>query len=366
MYKRSLICFRVFCIIKKCTRQNDIGGNMKKLLKAAYKILPMCLILVFASCGAQNSENKRNNTDYSDKGNWLSLPSQVQHNADVLYFYPTTYIPAEGEGAVCDIDNESMRLGAQQIMLSQASVFEMCADAYVPYYRQVDAMILAGMTQDEMIEAESGEPKSDVFAALDYYFENHNNGRPYFLAGHSQGGMMIYIILSEYMAEHPEYYENMVAAYMLGNAPTKAWLEENPHIKFANAADDVGVLISWNTEGRGNIGQYSMVVPEGSVCINPLNWQTDETPAGIEENLGSLVPDGEGGYKVVDGIADAQIDLQRGSVICDSADPAEYAIPPFGKELFGTESYHGWDFGFYYMNIRENAQLRLDTFLAEG
>ena len=33
----------------------------------------------------------------------------------------------------------------------------------------------------------SREPKADVFAALDYYFENYNHGRPYILAGHSQG-----------------------------------------------------------------------------------------------------------------------------------------------------------------------------------
>jgi hypothetical protein len=155
----------------------------------------------------------------------------------------------------------------------------------------------------------------------------------------------------------------MIATYMLGKAPTKGWLAANPHIKTARGADDTGVVISWNTEGPGNIGQPSLVVPEGAVCINPLNWRTDETCAGVEENLGSLVPDGDGGYKVVEGIADACVNLERGSVICESVDPAVYAMPRESAAFFGPESYHGWDYEFYYMNIRANAALRLESFL---
>ena len=207
--------------------------------------------------------------------------------------------------------------------------------------------------------------RASVFLALDYYFEhyNKNKGRPFFLAGHSQGSAMLAYVLDEYLKEHPERYENMIAAYMLGNAPTKDWLAANPHIKMAQGADDTGVVVSWNTEGPGNIGQHSLVVPEGAVCINPLNWRKDETYAGVEENLGSLVPDGNGGYKVVEGIADARVNLERGSVICESADSAVYAMPRESAAFFGPESYHGWDYEFYYINIRENAALRLERFL---
>lgn len=328
-------------------------------------ILLLALIVAFTACGTASGHGSSAETDYSNPDHWLSLPQQTRRPADVLYFYPTTYLPDEDGAAICEIDNVGMRLGAQQMLLGQASAFETCADIYAPFYRQVDAMSLAGMTQEKMIQAESGEPLEDVFAALDYYFEHCNNNRPFFLAGHSQGGMMIYLILSQYMAEHPDYYEHMVAAYMLGNAPTQAWLDENPHVKFAQTADDVGVLISWNTEGPNNKGRYSMVVPEGAVCINPLNWRTDETPAGVEENSGCLLPDGNGGYTIVDGFASAQVDLERGSVICDSVPPALYAVPAEAAALFGPESYHGWDFGFYYMNIRENAQLRLNAFLEQ-
>ena len=49
-----------------------------------------------------------------------------------------------------------------------------------------------GMTQifqeDGSIDAALvGMPYGDITAALDYYFKNFNNGRPFIIAGHSQG-----------------------------------------------------------------------------------------------------------------------------------------------------------------------------------
>lgn len=305
-------------------------------------------------------------SDYSKPENWLAAPTEIVHAVDVVYFYPTSYSPTGPDAPdICDIDDPGMRAGAALQLKKQASVFETCANIFAPFYRQIDAVKLAGMTQQEMIEAESGEPKTDVFAALDHYFEKMNGGRPFMLAGHSQGAMMIYLILDEYMEKHPERYARMVAAYMIGNAPTRDWLAANPHVKMASGAGDIGVLISWNTEGPGNIGKYNMVVPDGAVCVNPINWRSDGTYAGVAENLGCLVEDETtGDFKVVTGFADARIDTSRGSVICDSVDPAVYAIPKEMEELFGPESYHGWDFGFYYMNIRENATLRAKNFVA--
>ena len=108
------------------------------------------------------------------------------------------------------------------------------------------------MSFEEVDRAEWAEPRTDVYAALDYYFENLNQGRPYFLAGHSQGSRLCYTVLSEYMKEHPDYYANMIAAYCLGDSLTEDYLRENPHVKAAQGADDLGVVVSWNTEGPAN------------------------------------------------------------------------------------------------------------------
>lgn len=357
---------------------------MKNLFTLNLGIIFIATSLFFSGCNSKEKVNELANdpsneteevfsenfkqeiiaTDYNNSENWLSFPDEITHSADVIFFYYTTYMPNDEENsAVCSINNKTMREGAINPLKSQSSAFDDWANVYAPFYRQVNAEILAGMTQPEMVEAESGAPKTDVFAALDYYFENCNDGRPYFLAGHSQGAMMTYIILEEYMKDHPEYYERMIATYMIGNAPTKEWLADNPHIKMAQGADDTGVVVSWNTEGPNNKDQYSMTVPKGSVCINPLNWRTDETPATIEENKGSLILYAPDTYVVAEGFADARIDLERGSVICESVDPDIYAIPKEAAALFGTESYHGWDFEFYYENIRDNIGVRLENYL---
>ncbi|NLD19599.1 MAG: DUF3089 domain-containing protein [Clostridiales bacterium] len=333
---------------------------MKKKLIFFLSVMMVCLLCW--GCGSSSSTTMDlvgEPSDYSSEDNWLTVPEDEEYDVDVIYFYPTTAPVTEGtEIEVCDIDNEKMRDGAKSVYEQQATAFEETGNMYAPYYRQVDASKLAGMTQEEMLEAERNETRTDVFASLDYYFENYNNGKPYILAGHSQGAMMICLILDEYMEVHPEYYENMVVAYMIGNAATKGWLEENPHVKMATGAGDTGVLATWNTEGPENIDEYNMVVPEGAVCINPLNWKTDETYAGVDENKGSLV-DGE----IVKGIADAQINLKRGSVICNSVEPRQYANGPETEVLFGPQSYHRWDYGFYYENIRENSKLRAANFL---
>ena len=57
------------------------------------------------------------------------------------------------------------------------------------------------------------------------------------------------------------------------------------------------------------------------------------------------------------------MNIERGSVIVESVDPSVFAMPTEATVFFGPESYHGWDFEFFYMNIRENAKLRLERFL---
>ena len=105
-----------------------------------------------------------------------------------------------------------------------------------PYWRQVNATKLSAMSFEEVDAAEWAEPRTDVYAALDYYFENLNGGRPYFLAGHSQGSRLSYMVLSEYMKEHRDYYANMIAAYCIGDSLTGEYLEKNPHVKAAQTA----------------------------------------------------------------------------------------------------------------------------------
>ncbi len=78
------------------------------------------------------------------------------------------------------------------------------------------------------MEYQRQEQRTDVYAALDYYFKHYNQGRPFILAGHSQGSMMLKIALTDYFKEHTDYLERMVAAYVIGFSITTDDLEANP------------------------------------------------------------------------------------------------------------------------------------------
>lgn len=92
--------------------------------------------------------------------------------------------------------------------------------------------------------------------------------------------------------------------------------------------------------------------PETEVC--------DDTPASVKENLGSLTVEGK---LVTPGIADARVDTVRGSFIVTTADAKLYAIPADGAAMFGPESYHLHDYGFFFNNLKQNVADRIKAFL---
>ena len=103
----------------------------------------------------------------------------------------------EGAPDYAPIDNEEMRLRATGEYITNASVFEESCNVFMPWYRQV-GMKYAGVVSKKYGTIEAGfdaEPYTDIKAALDYYFEKCNNGRPFIIAGHSQGSAMVKHVL---------------------------------------------------------------------------------------------------------------------------------------------------------------------------
>ncbi|MBR1628111.1 MAG: DUF3089 domain-containing protein [Lachnospiraceae bacterium] len=297
--------------------------------------------------------------DYSKSDNWLRVP-KVTKAVDTVYIYPTVFIDASPDvPRIAPIDNASMRAGAEKMYQDQATAFEKYTNVFAPYYRQSNLIAITGKAGAELEAFQMQEQRTDIYGVLDYYFKHYNQGRPFIIAGHSQGSIMTKIVLGEYMQQHPEYYKRMVAAYIIGFSVTKDFLTEHPYLKFAKGADDTGVIVSWNTEGSGNKGQFNMVVSDGALAINPINWKRDNTYAPVEENLGSLVMNRETGkYEMTNGVADAQVDLERGVVICTTGRPFIAQT-----DFFGPASYHANDYDFYYVNIQENVGDRVKSFL---
>ena len=309
--------------------------------------------------------------DYSRAASWLQIPA-ITKDVDTFYILATEYIVSsfdEGASDYAEVGNPEMKASAPFEYDAHASAFADSTNVFVPFYRQ-SGLKHAGDIWHEtgnIDGAISGTPYEDISAALDYYFENYNNGRPFIIAGHSQGSAMSKYVLKNYFKEHPEYYERMVAAYIIGYAVTKDDLEECPYLKFATGESDTGVIVSWNTEGPKNaeVNASTAVLLPNAISINPLNWKLDDTYAPASENLGSYMPNAETGKnEITDVGADAQVIPERGVVVTHAeSEPAPEEIAEIANAFFGPDGRHASDYSYFYNNIKDNVAKRVAAYL---
>ena len=318
-----------------------------------------------SGCAGASAETGSAAPDYSRASCWYKIP-EITRKVDTFYIYSTAYFESsfvKGAPDYATLDNPEMLAGVKDEYMSNASVYEGSTNVFVPYYRQA-GMRFAGEIRKKtgnIDAAISGIPYDDIRAALDYYFKNCNNGRPFIIAGHSQGSSMVKYVLMHYFKEHPEYYKRMVAAYVIGFSVTKDDLAKYPHLKFATGEKDIGVIVSWNTEGPKNVKENAKnaVVLPNAISINPLNWKLDETYAPASMNLGSFMPNMKARrYEITDIGADAQVVLRRGVIVTN----ARYDHPA-AAEFFGPQSFHEDDYTFYYNNLKDNVAKRIAAYL---
>ena len=323
---------------------------------------------VLTSCSS-NEDNPAESetvkaTDYSKESNWLQLP-EITKDVDAFYIYGTSYINdsnKEGAPNYAPIDNKEMIQRAKGEYVTNTSVFEESCNVFVPWYRQVGMKYGGEVTKKYgSIEAAfDAEPYTDIKAALDYFFEKCNNGRPFIIAGHSQGSAMVKYVLKNYFKEHPDYYKRMVAAYVIGFSVTKEELATYPQMKFATGESDTGVIVSYNTEGPKNVevNAKNVVVLPDAISINPLNWKLDETYAPASENKGTLrTNEKPGDYEILQLDVDAQVNLARGVVVTTTTAPVTE-----GEDYFGPASFHEDDYKFFYNNLKENVAKRIAAY----
>ena len=310
--------------------------------------------------------------DYSQKENWCKFP-EITKDVDTFYIFATEYILGSFEEGAPDygsLDNKEMIEGMGVEYIGHATTYADDTNVFAPYYRQ-SGLKYAGkiVERDGNLDAALlGMPYNDIVDALDYYFEHYNEGRPFIIAGHSQGSALVKQVLFRYFKEHPDYYQRMVAAYVIGYAVTKEELETYPYLKFATGESDAGVIVSWHTEGPKNaeVDAKTVVLMPGGISINPLNWKLDETYAPASLNLGSLIVNEQTGEpEIADIGADAQVNLARGSVITNAkAAPMPEDTAKIAAAFFGPDGRHGEDYTFYYNNIKANVAKRIATYKA--
>ena len=290
--------------------------------------------------------------DYSKAENWVERAEEATKPVDVFFIYPTV-TGFRDPVQICEVTDSEMVAGAKFVRNVPASSFEKNVNIFMPFYRHI-SMPKPGTDYRFVTNYLSGFDATD---ALDYFLTNLNQGRPFILAGHSQGSSTLLNLLENYMTKHPEHLSRMVAAYPIGFAVTKDYLERTG-LKFAEGATDTRVRVSRTTEGIANTDAKTATLAPDGLSINPINWKRDDTYAPAKDNLGSL--DEMTGKITVPGIADARVDTVRGSVVVTTAEAKPFAInEPVAVPLFGPECYHRNDYGFFFNNLKQNIADRI-------
>jgi pimeloyl-ACP methyl ester carboxylesterase len=307
--------------------------------------------------------------DYGQLKYWMIATQKPTAPVDVLFIHTTTFKdsnyvdPATGGWLSAPRDpskpqvwNQSIaeaiqERGAAAITNTQISVFAASCNLYAPYYRQ--AALPEVLTADPAsAERALSVAYTDVEAAFDYYMAHLNQGRPFILAGHSQGANLA-LWLMEKRLSNPVYLRKLVAAYIIGWSVTQNELNEYPHMTMCATATQTGCIVSYNTQGPG--ATTSMARP-GAVGVNPLlaNWATSEDTAPASLNLGTvLMPP-----MVLVQMETAQLTgayLRDGALILTNPP----ALPPMAT---ASQIYHPYDYALFYRNLEQNAKDRINAF----
>jgi hypothetical protein len=310
---------------------------------------------------------------YGMRLNWLARPAHPTHKVDVFYIYPSAYAKADASAPnVGLITDAGMRLKAKAAFTRQAAAFSPFADVYAPFYRQADAFYALSLPAAQRAKLIGDIPAGCVLLAFDYYVRHLNHGKPFILAGHSQGSQVLEILLSRYMKDHPKVYGRMIAAYVVGYSVTPEYLAANPHLKFTKGRHDTGVIISWNTEAPTTAAPNPVVLP-GGISVNPITWTRGEAEAPAAQSLGSIELDpstggtpalnADGTIKRFKGLADARVDKDKGVVVCSTIDATQ--PPYFIPGGFPLGVLHTFDYPLYFFDVRANAKDRVQHYFAE-
>lgn len=196
---------------------------------------------------------------------------------------------------------------------------------------------------------------NDVWRALNYYLKYENNGRPFFLAGHSQGSM----ILADIMLKHwgTTGAENrLIAALLLGWSLTSEDLTTHPAVKMCDHSDQTGCVISYNTMAEGR--QFvATTLKKDALAVNPLSWTMDGLFVPADKNYGSVFFGDNDESISYPHFTSAQI-VDGGLIVL----PENVDLITVEGGHFPAGIYHAFDYSLFFENLKVNIVERIEAF----
>jgi hypothetical protein len=309
--------------------------------------LYIAVVCVLWACGSNDSGTSAQQyipvePDYKNADMWVChLNDKNGTGADVFYIPSTWEFDwTTSDGTLCryaDVSNEQHRSNMAIEMNKVAEYMAEDNNFYSPYYRHITLNTWATLDEDYITRQYESVSLTDVKQAFDHFIKNYNNGRPFILAGFSQGGKSV-VELMKYMPEDIRKY--MVAAYVLGYKVTPNDVAAAPWIVAAKSANDIGVTICYNSVS--DVKYIKPIVSSPTVmCINPVNWRTDSIPATLNDSI-TVTLNTEHNVLVVDGY--------DGSYL------------PNILNILNVGDYHGVEPWLYDQSLRANIKQRIKVF----
>lgn len=335
---------------------------MIRTVKNAFACMAAAILL--CSCSSDEESGKDYVTperpDYGNESAWYRTEcSSETMTADVFYITPTCiwdYTDENGDTVhFMDISDEGQRKAVDASNLLAYNLFRKNCRFYSPYYRQIS--MNSWFEPDREIERRYAIAHEDIEAAFSYYMKNLNGGRPFIIAGHSQGAKAVIELLKHTMDS--TMYRRMVAAYVFGYEITDTDLAEGKFLVPATGPDDTGVTVCYNSVS--DISAVSPLMDRNKVCINPLNWKTDGTHAPASCNPGAVFFTPEGVADTLKNACGAKIDPAAHALLVDGLDANDFYIPEIGK-LFPKGNFHIQEINLYFLSLQENISDRIETF----
>lgn len=133
--------------------------------------------------------------DYALPANWAAGPDAPSAGpVDVFYVHPTTFRSDKGEWTQTPGDPAADKWTDESVIVRQGGAFAGCCRVWAPRYRAASFNALQSEAHRDEAFAFA---YADVERAFDWFLANVSKGRPFILAGHSQGGKHISDLLEK-------------------------------------------------------------------------------------------------------------------------------------------------------------------------
>lgn len=315
-------------------------------------ILTVVLLLAIPACHSDAPDSVSEHVyvpappDYTDPTMWrVVLNDSLRNSADVFYIPSTWEFDwTTPDGAVSHYADPSRADHRADMAIEIDGVAEYMADGfdfYSPFYRHITLDSWATLNEDTIARRYFDVAFKDIKSAFDLYMREFNAGRPFILAGFSQGGKSVVELIKTI---DEDARSRMVAAYVMGYKVTPEDVATYPWLRAAQDSTDTGVVVCYNSVSDVRYVKPVVAAPN-VMCINPVNWKTDSTPAVLDDTI-TVTLDPRAKVLVVDGYDGSSL--------------------PNILDILNTGDYHGAEPWLYSESLRRNFHTRLKSYSAEA